>query len=1207
MIGKRVFGKVLSGIMSASLLMSSVSVSSFAAEDVSEVQEVVTLGEEMTETETDESDAESSASTGAAVDTSDDTTGDTTEKTEENDSIVDDTTDVSDSENTDATSEDSTDASNTESSDDAESGSDNSSSDSSNEDDADSIEDTVLNADDDTSDDSSTDSSESDANDNVTWTDTEYITNGDFEDSDNAISDWNATIVSDSSDYGIITKTDSWATNNTTTMLNYWSNGNAASINMYQTISDLPAGTYRISYDQEGDEETDSYKRNMTVSVTSGDESILTDEMDTYNTGWNAWDTCTTDSFSIDETSEITITISGDINSNYWGDFDNIVLQTVSDGTTDDSTTEDSGDNTDTYVASSINVSKIDGVDSDFILGVDISSYLAERNSGVKFYDFDGNVLDDAGFFALLASGGSNYARIRVWNEPYDSDGNGYGGGNNDLDAAIELGKLATSAGMKVLIDFHYSDFWADPGKQQAPKDWSDYTVDEKADAVYEYTKDAVQKLKDAGVDVGMVQIGNETNNGICGVTGSENMCKIFASGSKAVTDVDDSILVAIHYANVEKGRYSTYAAYLDTYGVDYDVFASSYYPIWHGGTDYLTSELKNIADTYDKKVMVVETQYAYTMEDGDGHENTIRDGATGQTYTYDISRQGQADEMSAVINAVVDTGDNGIGVFYWEPAWIPVQVYDADADDAAEVLAKNKELWEKYGSGWASSYAGEYDADDAGVYYGGSAVDNMAWFNFDGTPSDMVNIYSYVSTGATAPLSVLKASADDVTVKAGEELVLPDTATVYYNNGTSENISVTWNEDDVNAVDTSVVGDYSVRGTVIASNGDSVELQITVTVEPENLLSDSGFEDNDGSWTVEGTGGAIKSDSSNVLSGSNCLHFWYGESFEFTATQTVNVDKGIYNASVNLQGGSADDTCVFKLIAEVGDDTYEATGSVSTWQVWSKLLIENIKVTEDDTDIKLTIYTSAIAGAWGSYDDAYLYKSGDIETSDDATDSTSADTSDDASSADSSNTDNSDADNSATGSSVSDNTNETVETTDSSDSSDATVAVTGVKLNKKKVSVGKGGTYQLTATIAPSNATNTDLIWTSSNKKVATVSKNGLVKAKKIGKATITVTTKDGSYTAKCTVTVKKAVAVTKVKLNKKSKTLKVGKTYQLKATVKPTNATIKDVTFKSSNKKVATVDSTGKVTAKKKGTATITVTTKDGKFTATCKIKVK
>ncbi len=1155
MIGKRVFGKVLSGIMSATLLMSSVSVSSFAAEDVSEVQEVVTLGEEVTETETDESDAESSASTGAAVDTSDDTTGDATEKIE--------------------------DASNTESSDDAESGSDNSSSDSSNEDDADSIEDTVLNADDDSSTDNVSDGSETDSsntNDNVSWTDTEYITNGDFEDSDIAISNWNASIVSESSDYGIITKTDSWATNNKTTMLNYWSNGDTASISMYQTISELPAGTYRISYDQEGAPETESFKRDISIEVTSGDDTVLTEAMDTYNTGWNLWATCTTDSFTIDETSEITITISGDIAAGYWGDFDNIILQTVSDGTTDDSTTDDSSDNTDTYVESSINVSKIDGVDSDFILGVDISSYLSERKSGVKFYDFDGNELDDAGFFDLLASGGSNYARIRVWNDPYDSEGNGYGGGNNDLSAAIKLGKLATDAGMKVLIDFHYSDFWADPGKQQAPKDWSDYTVDEKADAVYDYTKDAVQELKAAGVDVGMVQIGNETNNGICGVTETEDMCKIFASGSKAVTDVNDSILVAIHYANVEKGRYSTYAKYLDTYGVDYDVFASSYYPIWHGGTDYLTSELKYIADTYDKKVMVVETQYAYTMEDGDGHENTIRDGATGQAYTYDISRQGQADEMSAVINAVVDTGDNGIGVFYWEPAWIPVQVYDADADDAAEVLAENKDLWEKYGSGWASSYAGEYDADDAGKYYGGSAVDNMAWFNFDGTPSDMVNIYSYVSTGAKAPLSVLKASADDVTVKAGETLSLPDTATVYYNDGTSENISVTWNEDDVNAVDTSVVGDYSVSGTVTASNGDSVELQITVTVEPENLLSDPGFEDNDGSWTVEGTGGAIKSDSSNVLSGSNCLHFWYGESFEFTATQTVNVDKGIYNASVNLQGGSADDTCVFKLIAEVGDDTYEATGSVSTWQVWSKLLIENIKVTEDDTDIKLTIYTSAIAGAWGSYDDAYLYKSGDIETSDDATDSTSAD-----------------------------NTNETVETTDSNDSSDATVAVTGVELNKKKVSVGKGGTYQLTATITPSNATNTDLIWTSSNKKVATVSKNGLVKAKKIGKTTITVTTKDGSYTAKCTVTVKKAVAVTKVKLNKKSKTLKVGKTYQLKATVKPTNATIKDVTFKSSNKKVAIVDSTGKVTAKKKGTATITVTTKDGKFTATCKIKVK
>ncbi len=167
-------------------------------------------------------------------------------------------------------------------------------------------------------------------------------------------------------------------------------------------------------------------------------------------------------------------------------------------------------------------------------------------------------------------------------------------------------------------------------------------------------------------------------------------------------------------------------------------------------------------------------------------------------------------------------------------------------------------------------------------------------------------------------------------------------------------------------------------------------------------------------------------------------------------------------------------------------------------------------------------------------------------------------------------------------------------------------VAVTGITL-EKKIKVGKGGKYQLTAVVAPANATNTEIEWTTSDKKIATVSNTGLVKAKKKGSATITATTRDGGFKAEVKVIVKDAIKVTGVKLNKKSKTIKVGKSYTLKATIKPKKATITDVTWSSSNKKVAKVDKEGNVTAIGKGTATITVKTKDGKYTATCKITVK
>ena len=143
-----------------------------------------------------------------------------------------------------------------------------------------------------------------------------------------------------------------------------------------------------------------------------------------------------------------------------------------------------------------INVEKIDGISNDFIMGMDVSSYVSLTKSGVVFKDFNGNALDDAGFFNLLKSCGVNYIRVRVWNDPYDANGNGYGGGNCDLENAAIIGKLATNAGMKVLVDFHYSDFWADPSRQLVPKAWKGYTVAQKETAIYDYTKTSLTYLK---------------------------------------------------------------------------------------------------------------------------------------------------------------------------------------------------------------------------------------------------------------------------------------------------------------------------------------------------------------------------------------------------------------------------------------------------------------------------------------------------------------------------------------------------------------------------------------------------------------------------------------------------------------------------------------------------------------------------------------
>lgn len=380
-------------------------------------------------------------------------------------------------------------------------------------------------------------------------------------------------------------------------------------------------------------------------------------------------------------------------------------------------------------------VQKVENLPEDFIFGMDASCVPALEAGGVRYYDHAGTQKD---VFEILRKNGLNYIRVRVWNDPYDAAGNGYGGGNCDLDNAIEIGKRATKYEMRLLVDFHYSDFWADPGKQMPPKAWQDFDIEQKSEALYNYTKESLQALKNAGVHVGMVQIGNETNGFFCGERDWEAICTLLSAGSKAVREVMPYALVAVHFTNPEKaGTYADYAQKLSAYGVDYDVFASSYYPYWHGSLENLAAVLSHVATTYHKKVMVAETSYAFTTTDTDFHGNTV--GAGGGVSGYPLSRQGQADFLRDLTDTLVNNTQNAIGLCYWEGTWISA---------GGKTWQENSKLWEKYGSGWASSYAASYDPKDAGNYYGGNAVDNQAFFTQDGKATEVLKVFALMQRG---------------------------------------------------------------------------------------------------------------------------------------------------------------------------------------------------------------------------------------------------------------------------------------------------------------------------------------------------------------------------------------------------------------------------------------------------------------------------
>lgn len=631
----------------------------------------------------------------------------------------------------------------------------------------------------------------------------------------------------------------------------------------------------------------------------------------------------------------------------------------------------------DKSVKAGINVKKVEGISEDTIKGVDISSIISLEESGVKFYNFDNKEQD---IFKTFSEAGANYVRVRVWNDPYDSDKNGYGGGNNDIEKAIEIGQRATENNMRVLIDFHYSDFWADPAKQKAPKAWENYSLEEKEKAVYEYTKDSLQKLINAGVDVGMVQIGNETNSKFVGESGWDNMSKLFNAGSRAVRDINEDILVALHFTNPEKvGNYEGISKELNTYNVDYDVFASSYYPFWHGTLDNLTTQLKNIANKYGKKVMVAETSYTYTAEDGDGHGNTSP--SSDQTLDYPISVQGQATSVRNVFQAVCDVGEAGLGAFYWEPAWLPV--------GSADNYENNKTLWEKFGSSWASSYAKEYDPDDAGVWYGGSAVDNQALFDFSGKPLESLNVFKYMMTGATAPKAVEEVKEINIVVNSYKEIDLPKEVTVKYNDDSEKQVKVRWDQKDLKEIRKNGYGIYEVDGTLISNESYLKKLPAKAKIEVKsiNYVVNSSFEEDDAScWVVDyknDNNGYVNIKNEDPKSGSSAAHFWSNYDMDFEIYQNIsNLPKGTYQLKANIQGLYFDSSneevkeyVKMRLVAETSNYRYEEEFLTNGWCNWQVPEIKNIPI--NDGNVKISVEIKAPSEAWGTIDDFELIRVG--------------------------------------------------------------------------------------------------------------------------------------------------------------------------------------------------------------------------------------
>lgn len=627
----------------------------------------------------------------------------------------------------------------------------------------------------------------------------------------------------------------------------------------------------------------------------------------------------------------------------------------------------------------SLYVKKVENLSDDFVMGMDVSSVLAEEASGVKYYNFDGEEED---VFKILADNGINTIRVRVWNDPYTADGESYGGGNCDIDTAIEIGKRATQYGMNLMVDFHYSDFWADPNKQQAPKAWADMKVSEKRVALHDYTAECLNKLKSAGVKISMVQIGNETNGSFCGETSWRMIANMMKEGAAAVREVCPKALVVLHFANPEKaGRYKDYADELADLEVDYDVFASSYYPYWHGTLENLSEVLSYVAKTYDKKVMVAETSYAYTTEDSDFGGNTI----SGGTYNYPFTVQGQANSMRDIINCIANT-TNGIGVCYWEGAWISA---------GGESWEENSALWETYGSGWASSAAAEYDSDVASYGGGGSMVDNQTFFDKNGNVLESLKVFALVKNGNEIENKQDTVENIEVSFDIEQNITIPTQTNAVMISGDKVAVDVDWGKTDAEweaEIEKMKAGGIDQTYSYTGKVGDK-SISLTINIIAKNFVTNGDFESDDNltqqptGWTVteNGTSKAdqlyVEENSDDSLDGTKHFHFWANGTnrIDFNLEQQVEgLTTGKYKFSIAVMGNATDcgNYTIYSYVKINGEIVQQASLEITVWgsteDYWDSEWI-SFDVDEGD-EVVVGIYVKCAGNnAWGKIDCATL------------------------------------------------------------------------------------------------------------------------------------------------------------------------------------------------------------------------------------------
>ncbi len=561
----------------------------------------------------------------------------------------------------------------------------------------------------------------------------------------------------------------------------------------------------------------------------------------------------------------------------------------------------------------------------DFYKGMDISFLPQFTDKGMQVKDFDGTVVEP---FLLLKKYGVNSIRLRIWKNPENEPESG---GYCSLAHTLAMARKIKEWGMHFLLDFHYSDYWADPANQRKPKEWEGLSFEELEHAVFDYTKDTLLSLKKEGLLPDIVQIGNEIRSGLLFPDGELpdyiHMVRLLNAGIRGARMAVgmDELQVMIHLD--QGGRYfylkEWFSKAIENGLENFDVIGLSYYPFWHGTFPDLKETMERLIQDYHKPIMIVETAHAWRR-----CQNGFIDEVQEKIAGFNASPEGQAKALKLVMNITASLPEHmGRGVYYWEPLCIPLPGE----------------------GGWA---------------------ENMGLLDENGCVMEGINVFGFTRKEACGEQYAKVYESSPVVMQPGHKPILPRELPVLCFDGSIVKHKVIWDTSMLNNILNQQKGEYVLWGKV---EGVGEPAKITVSVsenseEMENLVHDANWEQGLTEWTVVQDREHVivqivpEFVNPNPAPPLNGLRVEGVKQFKFNISQKIwTVYPGIYSLSVEFLG--TDTTNVDIRLFVQSDEERRETVIHPVEHNWQIYKIENIRCKEEYLTIGISIQAPPVYG----------------------------------------------------------------------------------------------------------------------------------------------------------------------------------------------------------------------------------------------------